>query len=983
MGWAWRRFAVLGVVLLSSFSLAGNFPSRPGEDTWENRPSDPDYAGHWELFSHLPPGYRGRLDPAEQGFGSGARVDLAWQRHVGTPDTVIAVLDSGIYWDASDLKERFALNRGELPLPLGASTHDANGDGRFSVSDYASDPRVSDANGNGARDPGDLIQAFSDGRDEDGNGYADDICGWDFHEGDNDAFDRGGFGHGTAEAKDSAAALNNGVGGAGPCGNCSVLPLRVADSFIVDANAFAEAVRFATASGVAVIQQALGSVNHSPYVKRALDWAYERGIPVVGSAADENSYHHNYPSTLDPVIYANSMRHDTRDPRDATTFLNFNNCSNFGARVDVAVPSLHCSSEATGVLSGIVALAVSYARSLDRGLGTGEFLSLVKNAATDVARDTSDPFRHPTFPGWDTMTGYGRADADAMLRLIETGSTPPEARILAPEWFEVLRADRDECLVVTARARLPRSGRLRARLEGWAGAETSGAEPRVLFDTGYLSRPLEGTLAEIPTRLLGSLPRGPRDPDRYRFAVTLRLVVEDGNGLAADSRRTIFLLPGDGLHAGFPVKLEGSGESAGFFLDLNGDGKEELVTGDGAGFVHALTSTGAELSGFPAFTAPSLYRLGGTERPGASIVAPLAGGDIAGDFRPEIVAVSYEGTVSVLGADGRMLPGFPLRIPDPERSRMGREELLARGALASPVLADVDGDGTPDFLLGSNHVKEEAGLLFAVSGKGNRGPAIPGFPLRVPIAREVVLPTVGTGLPTAPALGDPDGDGRIDVLIHPFLGASYLFPVGGGLARTLGLRVSPRHDTNDTHMLSAFGHPAFADLDGDGRPEPVGVGVGRRALTAIALNGKRFDAHHMLGAWDGITGVMRDGFPRRIDDTAISPSPVSADLDGDGRDEIVVGSGGYFVHAFAGNGEVPGFPRPTGGWSFGAASIGDIDGDGEWDVGVTTREGFAFVWRAGRGGGAKSPRARSAWRTFKANPRRTGHWNGGKHGDTR
>ena len=77
-----------------------------------------------------------------------------------------------------DLAGNAYLNRGELDPPIGAEPgaadpYDANGDGRFSVLDYAQDPRVSDVNGNGLVDPEDLIldPSLADGADSDGNGY--------------------------------------------------------------------------------------------------------------------------------------------------------------------------------------------------------------------------------------------------------------------------------------------------------------------------------------------------------------------------------------------------------------------------------------------------------------------------------------------------------------------------------------------------------------------------------------------------------------------------------------------------------------------------------------------------------------------------------------------------------------------------------------------------------------------------------------------
>ena len=128
--------------------------------------------------------------------------------------------------------------------------------------DYDGDPAVSDVNGNGITDPQDLIMLFSNGVDDDGNGYVDDISGWDFFEFDNDPFDEVQYGHGTGEAEDSTAEANNG-GDLGACPNCMVMPVRVGDSFVADINSFAQGVIFSVDTGAAVIQEALGTYNQS------------------------------------------------------------------------------------------------------------------------------------------------------------------------------------------------------------------------------------------------------------------------------------------------------------------------------------------------------------------------------------------------------------------------------------------------------------------------------------------------------------------------------------------------------------------------------------------------------------------------------------------------------------------------------------------------------------------------------------------------
>ena len=103
--------------------------------------------------------------------------------------------------------------------------------------------------------------SFSDGVDDDGNGYVDDISGWDFFEGDNDPNDDVDYGHGTGEAEDSAGETDTNLDP--QCPNCLVMPMRVGDSFVADVNHFAEAAIYATDNGASIIQTALGTLNNT------------------------------------------------------------------------------------------------------------------------------------------------------------------------------------------------------------------------------------------------------------------------------------------------------------------------------------------------------------------------------------------------------------------------------------------------------------------------------------------------------------------------------------------------------------------------------------------------------------------------------------------------------------------------------------------------------------------------------------------------
>ncbi len=123
------------------------------------------------------------------------------------------------------------------PTASDCASYNCNGDGAFSVSDYADDPRVSDSAGDDTSDtggpnadsfldPSDLIATFSNGADGDANGYVDDIAGWDFFDDDNDPYDASSCcsanGHGSGRAKEALAQTNNGAGETGLCPKCQL-----------------------------------------------------------------------------------------------------------------------------------------------------------------------------------------------------------------------------------------------------------------------------------------------------------------------------------------------------------------------------------------------------------------------------------------------------------------------------------------------------------------------------------------------------------------------------------------------------------------------------------------------------------------------------------------------------------------------------------------------------------------------------------------
>ena len=186
-------------------------------------------------------------------------------------------------------------------------------------------------------DPQDLLIAFSDGNDADGNGFVDDIAGWDFLDNDNDAYDDVQYGHGTGEAQDSIAEANNG-GDAGSCPNCMFIPMRVGDSFVADANIFAQAVdlrrrqrRARDPGGARHAQQHRARAAGGRLRVRA-----RRGRHRVGGRRGRPA----------PQLAVELRAHDRRELghkydtfTPARSYVQFNGCTNFSTQVTLAIPS--------------------------------------------------------------------------------------------------------------------------------------------------------------------------------------------------------------------------------------------------------------------------------------------------------------------------------------------------------------------------------------------------------------------------------------------------------------------------------------------------------------------------------------------------------------------------------------------------------------------------------------------------------------------
>jgi hypothetical protein len=141
-------------------------------------------------------------------------------------------------------------------------------------------------------------------------------------------------------------------------------------------------------------------------------------------------------------------------------------------------------------------------------------------------------------------------------------------------------------------------------------------------------------------------------------------------------------------------------------------------------------------------------------------------------------------------------------------------------------------------------------------------------------------------------------------------------------------------------------------------------------VLAFATSGKRRDFEHHVAVWNTKTGNFLRGFPRNIEDWQFFLNPSAADVDGDGHEEVITGSAGYFVHAWNSDGvEARGFPKFTGGWIANAPAVGDLDGDGKLELAVGTRNGWLYAWHIDA-----TTRSKVGWASFHHDNRNTGNY---------
>ena len=757
------------------------------------------------------------------------------------------------------------------------------------------------------------------GIDDDGNGFVDDIYGWDFGANDPDPDDV--CGHGTHVAGIAAATTNNARGVAGVAFDARIMSLKGlgfgCGGFVSHAVA---AMLYAVNNGADIINNSWGGSGYDALVESMINTATASGVVVVSAAGNDNAEAHDFfPANVERSIAVSA----TTDANVAAAY------SNYGVKIDVAAPGGDQSGGVGDILSTVPPTSLipnpfvtdslgerymrmggtSMAAPHVAGLAAlvldahpawtvGQVTAILRKTAFDIAT-----------PGFDLDGGHGLIQAEAAVTTTFGGNPPPTAQITHPRNNETIRGVVD----VLGDANTSTWGALRRLAMGASNLPTAWG----LFSVGF-GQVSAGNLALLDSE------------DFADGTYTLGMRVWDLAASTSDERNLVHV---DNVYLETPAEQT----VVSGVVTVTGGASGNLGFQD---YVLAWAPGCNATSGFTTFhtsttPAPGLATLGSWDT--TAIPAGYVTLRLTANFAAH--ASTDEHCVMV---DPYVATGFPAAIQHTP-------------AFKSPQLVDFDNDGVLEIVVGASVYQADGTLRpgwNSFPGVGRANSAI--FDLNSDGVPEVVAadydyayvapdwgapvinaytenksliwshvasnPWYGSlysqgGLGTISA-GDVDGDGRDEVVFPIFF---WYQPGPSPYLTHIHVLDAFTGTVEAVHTVPGYGvnSVALADLDQDGVLDMV-----TETWDPAADNG-------VVHAIDG-SGAALPGWPQAVSPTNSQGfsriDPVIADVDRDGRLDVHVGK--YVFHAdgtlHAGWPTIY-FSRITG-------AIGQMDGDCEQEV---------------------------------------------------
>ena len=885
---------------------------------------------------------------------------------------VLASVDTGVDYTHPDIENNAWINQGEIPPWTFEAGIDANGDGFIEASEIISfvENQGMDFNNDGESNLRDVLyqsdivnSPFLDGIDGDGNGYTDDILGWDCSGiygsaswADADPYPKEGvpnsstWAHGTEVAGILAATTDNGLGMASATYNAKFMSVKVSKDNQSDddpgINNGYDGILYAAKAGhqdynnnnswdpgepFTIINNSWGGGGFSNSENSTINVAHNTyGAVVVAAAgngddAGGDEYAAHYPSSYENCISVSAIKcsgswggwatyHPTIDigaPGDNI----------FAPIIGSGYDTVTGSSFASPNAASVIGLLSYYYPEFDNQA----LRDRIEATADQIIYDLNPEFIDCDGNSGEYCLGSGMIDA---YKAIGASFSPSisfnsyELSFDTGNGDDVLNPGESVQLFITLENE-----------EDWTNAENltatlSVTNSQVVISNNYA----EYGLVNSGTSAVNT--------SSFSFSVNNEIALGDLNfklSVSADgldyiyNKDILFKIPVTMDQSGFPFNTNFSVKSSPLVVDFDNDGSLEMIFGDKNGLVHVVSSDGVEWNNdvFPFDV-------------GDEVWGSIAYADIDLDGLNEIVVGSKSKHLYALDINGVDFDfnSEQFLIAAPAIGNIDEDEYLEvviSGFISSGDVFIVNHDGTADIVEINEKVSQGAALAdFDDDGKD-----------------EIVIATENNDM-----ICMIDDMLQIDTLLvagNKFTTAPSILDLNGEKIIMAG------SDDNYFYAINSYGELLFQIETEDD------------IVSSASFFANNSEVAILFGSDDGYlhaidhNGNALEGWPILFND---APGDISfSDLNGDGTVEIVFGVGNE-IHAIGFNGlsfNSNHFPIYTEFPIESAATIVDFDNDSDLEIIMGTSVSVEAIDVFDQNGTSQG-----FWNMHRANNARTG-----------